>query len=59
MPFEPPDLAAQRVERALREFEQSWVARSHDRRSVERSVDELETAVALWLEAASIDEPSV
>jgi hypothetical protein len=45
------DIASQRVEHAKRRFDESWLNRRLDRQAVEQDLDELEVAVALWLDA--------
>jgi len=45
-----PDLASQRVERARRRFEASWLNRHDDPAAVEQDLDELDVAVGLWLD---------
>jgi hypothetical protein len=44
------DNASQRVEHAKRRFDESWLNRRIDRQAVEQDLDELEVAVALWLD---------
>ena len=50
------NLAAQRVEHAKRLFDEAWANRRHDPFAVERCLDDLDTAVGLWLESSAADE---
>jgi hypothetical protein len=47
---EPDDLAAQRVDHAMRSFQDSWASQSDDRQAISSSLDELDVAVGLWLD---------
>jgi len=47
---DPHQLATQRVEHALRRFQETWVSRGYDVEAVSQNLDELEIAVGLWLD---------
>lgn len=44
------DLAAQRVERALRRFQDSWASSTRDPQALSTELDELDVSVELWLD---------
>ena len=44
------DLAGQRVEHALRRFQDSWASPTRDPQAVSSDLDELDVAVELWLD---------
>jgi hypothetical protein len=58
---QPSDIVAQRVEVALRRFQESWAFRELDPPALSHDLDALDAAVELWLdvqEAKQADESS-
>jgi len=59
MTDDPRDMAHQRVDHALRRFQEAWEARDVDVQTLSEQLDELDVAVELWLdehETAAEDE---
>jgi len=50
------DLATQRVEHAMRRFQDTWANRGGNVKAVSEDLDELDIAVGLWLDVA--EEPA-
>jgi hypothetical protein len=53
-----PNLAPQRVEHAKLRFDASWRNRHADPAAVEHALDELDVAVALWLDPHGASAPA-
>jgi len=52
----PRDMASQRVDHALRRFQEAWESRADDVQTLSRELDELDVAVGLWLDQHEANE---